>query len=40
MEMYLLVVEDSPTQLEQLAYILESEGYHVKTAVNGARGWR
>ena len=38
MEMYLLVVEDSPTQLEQLAYILESEGYRVKTAVNGAQG--
>ncbi len=38
MDMYLLVVEDSPTQLEQLAYILESEGYRVKTAINGAMG--
>ncbi|GAB1349709.1 hypothetical protein MASR1M107_19230 [Ignavibacteriales bacterium] len=35
MQKYILVVEDSPTQLEQLAYILESEGYPVKTAANG-----
>lgn len=30
-----LIVEDSPTQLEQLRYILEKEGYDVSAAKNG-----
>ena len=37
---YILVVEDSPTQLEQLAYILETEGYPVKTAINGVEAMK
>lgn len=32
---YILIVEDSPTQLEQLAFILTNEGYNIKTAVDG-----
>jgi len=31
----ILVVEDSPTQAEQLKYILEKEGYHISVAHNG-----
>jgi len=31
----LLIVEDSPTQLEQLKYILEQNGYSVRTAREG-----
>jgi len=31
----ILIVEDSLTQIEQLKYILENEGYAVKTASNG-----
>ncbi|MBV6511953.1 MAG: hybrid sensor histidine kinase/response regulator [Ignavibacteriales bacterium] len=31
----LLIVEDSPTQLEQLRYILEQNGYNVRTAREG-----
>ena len=31
----ILVVEDSPTQAEQLKYILETEGYQVTVARNG-----
>lgn len=30
-----LVVEDSPTQLEQLRHLLEDNGYSVRTAANG-----
>lgn len=37
---YILVVEDSPTQLEQLAYILETEGYPVRTAINGVEAMK
>jgi len=42
----ILIVEDSPTQAEKLAYILERQGYGVRTARNGKealdilRGWR
>ena len=32
----ILIVEDSLTQIEQLKYILENEGYEVMTANNGA----
>ena len=31
----ILIVEDSPTQLEQLKFILEQNGYHVRTAREG-----
>jgi two-component system, sensor histidine kinase and response regulator len=31
----ILIVEDSPTQLMQLQYLLEENGYQVTTAVNG-----
>jgi PAS domain S-box-containing protein len=34
----ILVVEDSPTQLEELRFLLEEEGYSVLTATNGMRG--
>jgi two-component system, sensor histidine kinase and response regulator len=34
-----LVVEDSATQAEQLRLILESEGYEVETALDGAAGF-
>ncbi|MCG8650672.1 MAG: response regulator [Pirellulales bacterium] len=32
---HILVVDDSPTQLQQLRMVLEKEGYTVKSAVNG-----
>jgi two-component system cell cycle sensor histidine kinase/response regulator CckA len=31
----ILIVEDSPTQAEQLKYILEEEGHHISVAYNG-----
>jgi len=31
----ILIAEDSPTQAEQLQYLLEQNGYHVTTAANG-----
>src|SRR5882724_9600037 len=31
----ILVVEDSPTQAQQLQHILEQQGYRVTTAANG-----
>ncbi len=31
----ILIVEDSPTQAEQLRYILERNGFHVSAANNG-----
>jgi signal transduction histidine kinase/ActR/RegA family two-component response regulator len=34
----LLVVEDSPTQAAELAFILESEGFEVEVASDGLRG--
>ena len=34
----ILVVEDSPTQAEQLKYMLEECGYTVTTALNGKEG--
>src|SRR3989338_3928985 len=34
----ILVVEDSPTQAEQLRYMLEEQGYSVVTAGNGREG--
>jgi signal transduction histidine kinase len=33
----ILIVEDSPTQAEQLKYLLVKNGYNVETAVNGLR---
>ena len=35
---YILAVEDSPTQAEQLASILRSESFEVEIAVDGAQG--
>lgn len=35
----ILVVEDSPTQAEQIKFLLEEEGYSVITASNGAEGF-
>ena len=34
-EWKIVIVEDSPTQAEQLKYILETHGYHVVAAGNG-----
>ncbi len=34
----ILIVEDSPTQLEQLRFLLEETGYSVVTATNGREG--
>ena len=34
----ILIVEDSPTQAEQLKYLLEEQGYDVITAINGKDG--
>lgn len=34
----ILLVEDSPTQLQQLQHLLETHGYNVITAVNGKLG--
>lgn len=34
----ILVVEDSPTQAEQLCYLLQQHGYRTRTAVNGRLG--
>jgi signal transduction histidine kinase len=36
----LLIVEDSPTQLEQLRYILEQNGYRVRTALEGKSAYQ
>lgn len=36
----LLIVEDSPTQLEQLRYILEQNGYNVRTAREGKSAYQ
>ena len=33
----ILIAEDSPTQVEQLRYLLEEQGYQVTTAVNGRK---
>jgi len=38
MERRILVVEDSPTQAEQLRLLLENEGYRVDVAGNGRKG--
>ncbi len=35
----ILVVEDSPTQAEQLRYLLEDKGYAVMVAANGKEGY-
>ena len=35
----ILVVEDSPTQAEQLKYLLEEKGYAVLVAANGKEGF-
>ncbi|MBI5194006.1 MAG: response regulator [Nitrospirae bacterium] len=35
----ILIVEDSPTQAEQIKFLLEEEGYSVLTASNGAEGF-
>ena len=37
-EFKVLIVEDSPTQAEQLKYILEEKGYAVMVAANGKEG--
>src|SRR5882757_6701018 len=33
-----LIVEDSPTQARELAFLLEAEGFDVDVAVDGERG--
>lgn len=40
MSKQLLIVEDSPTQLEQLKYILEQNGYTVRTAREGKTAYQ
>ncbi|TAN62168.1 response regulator [bacterium] len=37
-QIHILVVEDSPTQAEQLKYLLEGHGYTVSVAQNGKEG--
>jgi signal transduction histidine kinase len=36
-EIRILIAEDSPTQSEQLRYLLEAQGYRVTTAANGRK---
>lgn len=35
----ILLVEDDPSVLRLVSYILEKEGYHVTTALDGEKGW-
>ena len=35
-----LVIEDSPTQAQHLAYVLEEAGFEVETAPDAERGYR